>query len=148
VTEHGSGPGFEVEAATVEEFLRLLEERERHDPAFEGPQNFLRRAVFVARMLEQRSSRFSYPLVTRYVVAAFAYGPDIVCLRRTTSHAVELPETVDMTEKRQRAVYEEMRAEVGRGMEDANVDVPLYEGCLRRASTPKPRYGEGENKVE
>jgi hypothetical protein len=134
MTTHGSGPGFEVEAATVEEFLRLLKERERDDPAFEGPQHSLRRAVFVARMLEQRSSRFGYPLVTRYVVAAFAYGPDVVYLRRTTSHAVELSETVDMTEKRQRIVYEEMKAEVGREMEDANISVPLYEGCLRHSA--------------
>lgn len=138
MTEYGSGsaPGFEVEAATVEEFLRLLKERERGESASEGPQSPLRRAVFVTCMLDQRSSRFGYPLVTRYVVAAFTYGTDLVCCRRTTSHAVELPELASKTEDRQRKVYEEMRAEVARGVEEANIGVPFYEGCLRRATDP------------
>jgi hypothetical protein len=136
LTEHGSrsAPGFEIEAATVQEFVRLLKERERGESASEEPRSLLRKAVFVTRMLDQRSSRFGYPLVTRYVVAAFAYGPDLVCCRRTTSHAVELPELASKTEDRQRAVYEEMRAEVARGLEEAKIGIPLYEGCLRRAA--------------
>jgi hypothetical protein len=136
LTEHGSGspPGFEIEAATVQEFLRLLKERERGELASKEPRSLLRRAVFVARMLDQRSSRFGYPLVTRYVVAAFTYGTDLVCCRRTTSHAVEVPDLTSRTEDRQRTLYEEMKAEVARGVKDANIGVPLYEGCLRRAA--------------
>ena len=136
MTEHGSGSGSEVEAATVEEFLQLLLERERGESASERSQILLRKAVFVARMLDQRSSRFGHPLVTRYVVATFAYGPNLVCCRRITSHAVELPGTVARTEERQRAAYEKMRADVRRGVEEANISVPIYEGCLCRSSGP------------
>lgn len=85
VTEQRSGPGFEIEAATVDEFLRLLEEREGR-AAPRGLRSPLRRAVFVARTLDQRISRFGHPVVTRRVVAAFAYGRDIVCCRRITSN--------------------------------------------------------------
>jgi len=69
----GSSPDLEIEAATVEDFLRLLKEREGR-AAPEGSRSLLRRAVFLARILDQRSSRFGYPLVTRHVVAAFVYG--------------------------------------------------------------------------
>src|SRR5688500_2505039 len=69
LTEHGPVCGFEIEAATVEDFLRLLKEREGR-AAPEGSRSPLRRAVFLARILDQRSSRFGYPLVTRRVVAA------------------------------------------------------------------------------
>jgi hypothetical protein len=133
----GSLPDFEIEAATVEEFLRLLKEREGRVPP-EGSRGPLRRAVFLTRILDQRSSRFGYPLVTRHVVAAFVYGRDTVCCRTITSNAVELPELASKTEERQRAVYEEMRAEIVRGLEESDLagEVPLYEGCLRRASEP------------
>jgi hypothetical protein len=138
VTEHGSGsaPGFDLEAATVEEFLWLLKERERGESASEEPRSRLGRAVFILQLEEVRSSRYASPKVTRHVVAAFAYGPNLVCCRRTTSHAVELPRTVVRTEDRQRAVYEEMKAEVARGVEEANISVRLYEGCLRSSAEP------------
>jgi hypothetical protein len=91
VDDNAGGPGFEVEAATVEEFLRLLKERERGESFVGEPEAPLRRAVFVARIGEARSSRYGFPKVIRYVVAAFAYGWDIVCHRRLTSSAVEMP---------------------------------------------------------
>jgi hypothetical protein len=132
-----SSLGFEIEAATVEEFLRLLRERESRATAG-GSSSPLRRAVFLARILDQRSSRFGYPLVTRRVVAAFAYGRGTVCCQRITSNAVELPELASRTEERQRAACEEMRAEIERGLEEFDLlgDVPFYEGCLRRAGFP------------
>lgn len=133
VTEHGPASGFEIEAATVEEFLRLLKEREEHEASSGGSRSPLRRAVFVARMLDQRSSRYGFPLVTRYVVAAFAYGRDLVSYRRTTSNAVELPETAVRTEERQREAYEEVVAEIERGLDEEDVRLPIYEGRLRRA---------------
>jgi hypothetical protein len=133
------GPGFQVEAANVEEFLRLLKEREESESAPAGHHGSPRRAVFVARMLDRRSSRFGYPSVTRYVVAAFAHGGDVVCLRRTSSHAVELPELARTTEERQRAAYDELRAEIERGMEDADMEVPLYVGHLRRSAESRAR---------
>jgi hypothetical protein len=131
--------GFQVEAATVEEFLRLLEEREGRESAPAGHHGSPRGAVFVARMLDRRNSRFGYPSVTRHVVAAFAHGGDVVCLRRTTSHAVELPETAGMTEGRQRAVYDEIRAGIELGLEDIGLEVPVYEGSLRRSLDSRAR---------
>lgn len=68
--------GLEVEVATVKEFLRLLKEREG-GASPQGPRGAIRRAVFVAQMLEQRSSNYSFPLVRRYVTCGFAYGRDV-----------------------------------------------------------------------
>jgi hypothetical protein len=58
VTEHEPASGFEIEAATVEEFLRLLKEREEDEAYRRGSRSPLRRAVFVARIIDQRSSRY------------------------------------------------------------------------------------------
>jgi hypothetical protein len=144
VTDREPGPGFEIEAATVGEFLRLLEEREEGEDAPAGPHSSLRRAVFVARMLDRRSSRFGYPSVTRYVVAAFAHGGDVVCYRRITSHAVELPELARTTEERQQAAYEELRTEIERGLEELDLRVSVHEGLLRRAADKgRVRRNEG-----
>ena len=132
VTEHGPAPGFEIDAATVEEFLRLLKEREEDEAYRRGSRSPLRRAVFVARMFDQRSSRYDFPLVTRYVVATFAYGRDLVSYRRTTSNAVELPETAVRTEERQREAFAEVMAEIERGLDEEDISVPIYEGRLRR----------------
>lgn len=140
VTEGRPASGFEIEAATVEEFLRLLKEREEHEASLRGSRSPLRRAVFIVRMLDQRSSRYGFPLVTRYVVAAFAYGRDLISYRRTTSNAVELPETAVRTEERQRKAYEEVVAEIERGLDEEDVRVPICEGHLRRAGEPG---GEG-----
>ena len=140
MTEHGPPPGFEIEAATVEEFLQLLKEREEHEASLRGLNSPLRRAVFVARMFDQRSSRYDFPLVTRYVVATFAYGRDLVSYRRTTSNAVELPETAARTEERQREAYEEVVAQIERGLDHEDIRLPIYEGRLRRAEEPG---GEG-----
>jgi hypothetical protein len=106
--EERPGPAFEVEAATVEEFLRLLKEREQGEAPLRGGRGVTRRAIFVARLLDRRGSSYGYPLVTRYVVAAFAYGRDAVSYRRTTSNAVELPEIAGKTEERQRGSTREL----------------------------------------
>lgn len=130
-------PSFEVEAADVVEFLRLLKEREEGKAAARPPRGAIRRAVFVARMLDQRNSGYGYSLVTRYVVATFAYGRDAVSYRRTTSNAVELPEVAGRTRQRQKEAYEEIKAEVERGLEEAGLDLPVYEGYLRRPTGPR-----------
>ena len=132
MTEQGPASGFEIEAATVEEFLRLLKEREEHEASLRESRSALWRAVFVAQILDQRSSRYGFPLVTRYVVATFAYGRDLVSYWRTTSNAVELPETAVRTEERQREAYEEVVAEIERGLDEKDVCVPVYKGHLRR----------------
>ena len=94
-----SEPGFEIEVASVEEFLKLLKEREDEGGEQEG-NSAMRKAVFVAQMMDRRPSNYGFPLIRRYVVAAFAYGRDRVSYTRTTSNAVELPEMVTKTEDR------------------------------------------------
>ncbi len=126
------GSAFEVEAASVEEFLRLLGGRESAEASRSGLRSAARRAVFVAQLLDRRGSGYGYPKVRRYVVAAFAYGPDIVSYKRTISNAVELPATAKQTRDRQQRIYEETRAEVERGMEEMGLEVPVREGSLRR----------------
>lgn len=128
------GLGFEVEAATMDEFLRLLKKREEDQAPAREDLGRLRGAVFVARLREVRSSRYPFPKVTRRVVAAFARGEGVVCLSRITSNAVELPETKRTTEGWQRAVHEGVLAEITRGLEEAGLanEVPVYEGSLYR----------------
>ncbi len=136
MTHEGAGPTFGVEAATVEEFLRLLKEREEGEASLRGPRGAPRRAVFVAQMLDQRSSSYGYPSVRRYVVAAFAYGRDLVSYSRTTSSAVELPEIAARAAERQQEAYEAIRADIERGLEGMGLDLPVYEGSLRRPAEP------------
>ncbi len=62
MTSDEFGSAFEVEAATVEEFLRLLKEREEGVAPAKESRGATRRAVFVAQMLDQRSSSYGYPL--------------------------------------------------------------------------------------
>jgi hypothetical protein len=124
-------PAFEVEAATVEEFLRLLKERE-DEVSVRGPRSAVRRTVFVAQVVDQRGSDYGLPMVRRYVTSSFAYGQDLVYYRRTTSNAVELPETAKKTQDRQQRIYEETRAEIEDGIEEVGLDVPVREGFLRR----------------
>jgi hypothetical protein len=81
-----NGPKFAVEISTVEEFLRLLKQREEGEAASGVRRSTLRKAVFIARMLDQPDSRFGHPKNTRHVVAAFAHESDVVCCRRTTSN--------------------------------------------------------------
>jgi len=138
---------LEIEAATVEELLRLLGDRERAEAALAARRGPLRSAVFVARTLEERSSRFGHPKVTRRVVAAFAHGPDLVCCRRTTSSAVELPEMAATTEGRQIAAYEGMRAEIARGLKE-RVSVYHCTGAVCAASeSPAKPNRKGTMKV-
>jgi hypothetical protein len=114
-------PGFEIEVANVEEFLRLLKERETENAQHNG-HGSTRKAIFVAQMVDYRPSNYVFPLVRRYVVAAFA---------RTTSNAVELPETVGKIEDRQQEAYGEIRTQIERGLEDLDLRVPVREGFLR-----------------
>jgi hypothetical protein len=136
VSDEERGPTFGVEAATVEEFLRLLKEREEGEASLGGLRGAPRRAVFVAQMLDQRSSSYGYPSVRRYVVAAFAYGRDLVSYSRTTSSAVELPEIASRAAERQQEAYEEIRVDIERGLEGMGLDLPVYEGSLRRPAEP------------
>lgn len=136
MTNEEPGPSFGVETATVEEFLRLLKEREEGEASPGELRGATRRAVFVAQMLDQRSSSYGYPSVRRYIVVTFAYGCDLVSYSRTTSSAVELPEIASRAAERQQEAYEEIRAEIERGLEGMGLDLPVYEGSLRRSAEP------------
>ena len=125
-------PGFEIEVASIKELLKLLKEREDEGGDQEG-NCALRKAVFVAQMMDRRPSNYGFPLMRRYVIAAFAYGWDRVSYTRTTSNAVELPETVTKTEDRQQQSYEEMRQEIERGVEELDLHIPIHEGFLRKS---------------
>lgn len=123
-------PGFEVEVASVGEFLRLLRERDEARPGRQG-RSASGKAMFVAQTIDRWPSNYLFPLIRRYVVAAFTYGRDRVSCTRATSNAVELPETVAKIEDRQREAHEEIRAEIERGLEDSDLNVPVHEGFLR-----------------
>jgi hypothetical protein len=140
-----SGFGIEVEAATVEEFLRLLREREEAGSNPAKARGAFREAVFVAGVRETRSSRYAFPKVVRYVIAAFAYGRGVACHRRLTSSAVEMPEMTRTLEGRQREACDQLRAEVERGLEEAGLRVPLYEGSLPYLQD-RAGSGEGEGR--
>jgi hypothetical protein len=129
-------PSFGIETATVEEFLRLLQGREDDETSSREFRGATRKAVFVAQMLDQRSTSYGYPSVRRYVVAAFAYGRDQVSYSRITSSAVELPEIAGRTAERQHEAYEVIRAEIERGLERMGLDLPLFEGSLRSSAEP------------
>ncbi|QIN78469.1 hypothetical protein GBA65_07980 [Rubrobacter marinus] len=126
-------PDFEVEAASLGEFLRLLKERSDGSLGWQG-YGSSGRAIFVAKTMDRRPSYYGFPLVRRYVVAAFAHGRDRFSYTRTTSNAVELPEMVARIEDRQQGAYEEVRAEIERGLEDSDLNVSVHEGFLHRAA--------------
>lgn len=126
-------PYCEVEVASVGEFLRLLKERNDEPPGRQG-YGASGKAIFVAKMMDRRPSNYGFPLIRRYVVVAFAHGRDRISYTRTTSNAVELPEMVARIEDRQQDVYEEVRAEIERGLEDSDLSVPVHEGFLHHAA--------------
>jgi hypothetical protein len=135
LTDEGAGSTFGVEVATVEEFLRLLKEREEAEEPSREPRGVTRRAVFVAQMLDQRGSNYGYPAVKCYV-GAFVFGRDLVSYRKITSSAVELPEIARRTAERQQEAYEEIKAEIELGLEDMGLNLHVYEGSLRYPAEP------------
>lgn len=137
MTREGSGPAFEVEAASVEEFLRLLTGRGRAEIPSQNPRSVAREAVFVTPLQDVTSGRYAFPKVTRRVVATFTYGPDLVSYKRTTSSAVELPEVSRELVVGQREACEQLRAELERGIDDANLGILVHEGHLRHRNDPR-----------
>ncbi|WP_119069917.1 hypothetical protein [Rubrobacter indicoceani] len=129
-------PVYEVEVATIEEFLRLLDERESSAVSRDSGE-CVRRGVFIARISEKRTSRFGFPSVRRYVVASFVYGRDLVSYRVATSSIVELPELVKSMEERQQSAYEQVRGDISRSLAERFPDVSIYEGNLRLLHIPE-----------
>jgi len=125
--------------------ISRLREREETDGYPSEARGAHREAVFVAGVRETRSSRYAFPKVVRYAIAAFAYGRGVACHRRLTSSAVELPEMTGTLEGRQREACDELRSEVERGLEEASLRVPLYEGSLPYLQD-RAGSGEGESR--
>lgn len=120
---HPSG----IEIRSLEEFFDLLGRREARRVGLPDAGY----SVLVSRTLERRGSRFGHPLVTRSVVAAFAYDETLVYYGRITSNAVELPETVAEIEDRQQEAYEEIRSEIECRLIEFDLHVAVHEGILR-----------------
>lgn len=134
-----AAPGSEIEAASVDEFLRLLGEREGRSTDL-GTGGASGGAVFVARTVERYLSRHAHPLVVRRVVATFAHGRDRVSYAEIASGTVEPPEMEAKIENKQQEAHRRLRAEIARGLEIMRLDVPVREG---RPRLPAEGGGEG-----
>lgn len=95
------------------------------------------KVVFFPRFLGTRPEALSPRGALRRILATFAYGPDIVSYKRTTSSAAELPEVSKDLVARRREACERLRVEVERGIGEANLGVPVREGHLRHPNDPR-----------
>jgi hypothetical protein len=131
---------FELETSSLEEFLSLLERREK-DAANAPPRDapLLRRAVCVEALLDQVTSRYGLPFRTRYVVAAFAYGEDLITFKSVSSRSAEMGPPADDERElaaAQRRRYAEVLGAIRErlGEMSASDHIPLVEGILRHSS--------------
>lgn len=141
-TSHGLCPAFEVECSTMDEFLRMLELRESEaDPVL--ARSALRRSVFVVELQDYRSTSMGLPSVTRYVVAGFAYGEDLVSMKVYTSRGIEFPRGPESGKpgEKQAEAYEDMREEIEARITSGMLDVPVVNGFLHHASFSDPHAG-------
>lgn len=121
--------GFEVEAGSVEEFLRLLDEREaeRKRGVLPSVEPLPRTAVYVAPLQDIRhgGNGMPWPSVRRYVLAGFAYGEDLVSYRVDVSSGMEFPDGPDRDKPRElhNRIYEDLKTRIG--------DWAVYQGHER-----------------
>ena len=131
---------LQLEVGTIEEFIGLLERRERdaaNAPADDAP--LLRRAVCLDIRYDQRDGGHGIPHRTRYVLAAFAYGPDLVTLRTVTSRSLEMSPPAGDEQKLadvQKERFEEVRraVEALTGRMSLSEKAPVIEGRLGPAA--------------
>ena len=130
---------FELEPATLEEFLEILALRGLGDGL--PPEGALRRAVCVTRLFDRHSSQYGFPVVRRYVLVAFAYGEDLVTYRESTSHQMEMPEEAKKLAARQDEAYERLRGAVlaKAGGLGRRGEVRVLEGFLHHSADPRGR---------
>lgn len=141
--------GFEVEAASVEELLVLLDAREgaeaTSDAEAGAAEGAVRRAVFVSQLLDNKGTSYGFPFVTRWVLAGFVYGADLVSHKRIVSHEMEMPGGPPDRERpadRQAAAFDETRKAIRAHVAAKGWDVPVLEGFLRHAAR-EPSSAEG-----
>ena len=132
-------PPYELEAAGLEEFLRLLQIRIKESQASE--ESLPRRAVCVADMYDQSSTEIGVARVKRYVRAAFVYGDDLVSLQLVSSDGYEHPnpEEVCKLEEQQTRLLVKVRESVTAAIDDQGMSsqVPVIKAFIHPAKDPR-----------
>lgn len=131
--------GFEVEPATVEELLSLLNLREM-DASQKERGSALRRAVHITRLISTHPTDYGFPYVKRHVQAAFAYDEeDLVTYRKLTSSQMEMPDETRKMNARQDEAYEKLREQIEQKISELGLkeEVPVLEGFLHHATDPR-----------
>lgn len=135
---------FELEAAGLDEFLRLLQIRVREPSAAE--ESLPRRAVCVADMYDQNLTQIGIARVKRYVRAAFVYGDDLVSLQLVSlqlvsSHGYEHPdpEQVRKLEEQQTRLLDNIRDSVTAAIDDQGMSsqAPVIKAFIHPAKDPR-----------
>jgi hypothetical protein len=137
--EAAAKPPYELEAAGLEEFLRLLQIRIKEPQASE--ESLPRRAVCVADMYNQSSTEIGVARVKRYVRAAFVYGDDLVSLQLVSSDGYEHPnpEEVCKLEEKQTRLLDKVRDSVTAEIEDSGLceRFPVVKAFIHPAKDPR-----------
>lgn len=137
--EAAAKPPYELEAAGLEEFLRLLQIRNKEPQASE--ESLPRRAVCVADMYDQSSTEIGVARVKRYVRAAFVYGDDLVSLQLVSSDGYEHPnpEEVRKLEQLQTRLLDKVRDSVAAAIEDSGLTAqsPVVKAFIHPAKDPR-----------
>ncbi len=137
--EAAAKPPYELEAAGLEEFLRLLQIRIKEPQAFE--ESLSRRAVCVADMYDQSSTEIGVARVKRYVRAAFVYGDDLVSLQLVSSNGYEHPdpEQVSKLEEKQTQLLDRVRESVAATIDEQTLRdrFPVVKAFIHPAKDPR-----------
>ncbi len=132
-------PPFELEAAGLDEFLRLLEIRVREPKASED--TLPRRAICVADMYDQGTTEIGIARVKRYVRAAFVYGDDLVSLQLVSSHGYEHldPDEVRKLEEKQTGLLAKVRDSVTAAIDEQGLgaEFPIVKAFIHPAKDPR-----------
>ncbi len=131
----GAKPPYELEAAGLEEFLRLLEIRLREPGVSE--QSLPRRAVCVADMFDQSSTEIGIARVRRYIRAAFVYGDDLVSLQLVSSNGYEHPDPQEVRklEDKQSRLLDRVREGIAATIDDQGLSTwcPIVKAFIHPA---------------
>ncbi len=132
-------PPYELGAAGLDEFLRLLEARLSEPKASE--ESLPRRAICLADMYGQSSTEIGVARIKRYVRAAFVYGEDLVSLQLVSSNGYEHPdsEQVRKLEEQQTRLLDNVRDSVNAATQEQGLTVrfPVVTAFIHPAKDPR-----------